>query len=90
MAMTATEKHIQELEHLKAVLESPTKEDDQAAIESRMAELERLIKDGQARAARPKPVRKKVNLDKELAKKQGTFAVGIQAAMRDIILNKGR
>lgn len=88
MAMTAAEKREKELAELKAALETPTKEDDQKVIEARIADLEKQVAADKVKAAQPKPVRKKVNLDKELAKKVGTFAVGIQAAMRDKIRNR--
>lgn len=88
MAKTAAEKRVEELESLKAALETPTKEDDQAVIEARIAELEKQVEADKAKADKPKPVRKKVNLDKELAKKVGTFAVGVQAAMRERIRNR--
>lgn len=40
------------------------------------------------KAEAPKTTRKRVDGDAELAKKVGTFAVGIQAAMRDLIRNR--
>lgn len=88
MAKTAAEKRVDELEALKAALDTPEQDDDKAVLEARKADLEKQIKADVARAARPKTVRKTVNLDKELAKKPGTFAVGIQAAMRDLFRSK--
>lgn len=40
--------------------------------------------------AKPKATRarKRIDGDAELAKKRGTFAVGIQAAMRDLLRNR--
>lgn len=70
--------------------ETPTTEATEAVETSRAEATKAETTEATKAEAKPKraSTRKKVNLDEELAKKRGTFAVGIQAAMRDKIRNR--
>lgn len=84
VAKTAAEKRVEELEKLKAALDTPTTKDDKAALEAQIAELEKKVEADKAKAEAPKKD-KTVNLDKAFKKAHKTFATGAQEMVRRTI-----
>lgn len=80
--MTAAEKRVAELEALKSQL-ATTPAEEQEALNVQIAELEKKVEADKAKATK-----KTVNLDKAFKESYKTFAVGIQAAMRQAIREK--